>query len=603
MEDIEFNVLIVDDIPENIDVLRAVLNPLKCKISVATHGQRALSLAEKLRPDLILLDVMMPDIDGFEVCKQIRVIEAIKDTPIIFVTGRADEVSTGFLVGGNDYITKPIQADEVVARVKHQIEKQRLVHQLQYLNADLESRVRERTAELATINRKLRDEINERRYMQDRLQYLAEHDFVSRTYNRNALESYTSEIIARCVEEEVSTTFVQIDLNRFRVVNDSCGCIAGDELLAQAADIISVAAGGDGFIARLGSDRFAIVYSHQSEQALEMFFTEIKAQFGQFNFVWDEFRFQVDTTIVAIPINPKISSFDQLIMVADELTYISKKEGSDQVRKYQSQDSMIQSPYKQNWALRLVDALKHDHFQVHVQQIKPIVAQSSKLKLEALIRLQSSEQEGLLYPDSFLYAAERYQLMPDVDKWMISQVIAFLAEHRDLKEKIQSISLNLSSSTLKDPFLATFVEQQCRDKQIEPSLLSFEVTETEQIIHVNVAATVLRTLHNMGCEILIDDFGSGYSSYSYLREFPFDVIKIDGMFIREIEQSLSSRTMVKSILDLAQQLNKPVVAEYVESEALLVILKEWQVDWGQGYFFHKPERLTRAAVELMLLDV
>jgi diguanylate cyclase (GGDEF)-like protein len=602
MKDVEFNVLIVDDVAENIDLLRAILNPLNCKVSVATNGQRALTLTEKLRPDLILLDVTMPDIDGFQVCKQIRATDALKDIPIIFVTGRADDVSTGFSVGGDDYIAKPIQADEVIARVKHQIEKRRLLRQLQYLNADLEDRVRERTKELASVNRKLRDEINERRYMQDRLQYLAEHDFVSRTYNRNALESYVSEIINRSVGEDVNSTFVQVDLNRFRVVNDSCGCIAGDELLAQAADMISLAAGSDGFIARLGSDRFAIAYTHQSKQALEMLFTSIQEQFEQFCFVWDDFKFHVDATIVAIAIDDRVTSFEQLIMVADELTYISKKEGSKTVRMYQADDILAISPYKQSWALRLVDALKHDHFEVHVQRVKPISVVGSKIKLEALIRLQSFEHQELLYPDSFLYAAERYQLMPDVDRWMITHVIDFLSENRDFQTKIQSIAINLSSSTLKDPELAQFVQNACNDKQVPIHLLSFEVTETEQIIHVNTAAKVLSALQNLGCEILIDDFGSGYSSYNYLRVFPFDVIKIDGIFVREIEQSISSLTMVKSILELAKQLNKPVVAEYVENESLFAMLKELNVDWGQGYFFHKPERLTRAAIELMMLE-
>ena len=170
-------ILLVDDTPENLDVLSGILEDLDCQLIVATSGERALELAARQLPDLILLDVMMPDMNGFEVCTRLKAGLATTEIPIIFVTARADDISQGFRVGGADYITKPINADEVRSRVRHQLERQMMLAELKSFNRELEGKVRERTAELTIANRQLREEVNERRYMQDRLNYLATHDF------------------------------------------------------------------------------------------------------------------------------------------------------------------------------------------------------------------------------------------------------------------------------------------------------------------------------------------------------------------------------------------------------------------------------------------
>jgi len=266
---IKLTVLIVDDTPENIDVLSAVLEGLGCELMVATSGPRALELASRRRPDLILLDVMMPGMDGFEVCRQLKADMALAEVPVIFVTARADDISTGFAVGGADYITKPINADEVLARVRHQVERQVLLRDLRDANRSLEERVRERTAELTLANRQLRVEINERRYMQDRLNYLATHDFVTRQHNRGALDAHVSELLARIQRQAGSAVFLLIDIDQFRLVNETCGCIAGDELLRQFAELVAGALSRTDFFARTGGDKFAVVSEDQSEEFLQ----------------------------------------------------------------------------------------------------------------------------------------------------------------------------------------------------------------------------------------------------------------------------------------------------------------------------------------------
>jgi diguanylate cyclase (GGDEF)-like protein len=284
---IKLTVLIVDDTPENIDVLSAVLQGMGCELMVATNGQRALELAARRRPDLILLDVMMPGMDGFEVCRRLKGDIALAEIPVIFCTARTDDISTGFNAGGSDYITKPINTDEVLARVRHQIERQVLLNDLRELNRSLEERVRERTAELTLANRQLRVEINERRYMQDRLNYLATHDFVTRQYNRGALDAHVSELLARLQRQAGQAVFLLIDIDQFRLVNETCGCVAGDELLRQFAELVSGVLQRSDFFARLGGDKFAVVSEDQNEEGGMALARQIHKQIGEFEFNWE----------------------------------------------------------------------------------------------------------------------------------------------------------------------------------------------------------------------------------------------------------------------------------------------------------------------------
>ena len=596
-----FTVLIVDDVPDNIDVLRKVLEPLECKVSVATSAERALSILEQLTPDLILLDVMMPGMSGFDLCRLLRKDPRFADLPIIFVTGRTDDISQGFAVGGNDYITKPINADEVIVRVKHHQERHTLLTQLRSLNNELEERVRQRTAELVTTNKLLREEINERRYMQDRLKYLAEHDFVSRTHNRKALESYVVELISSAPEVFTPAFYLSVDLSRFRVVNESCGLIAGDELLSEAAEMISVITGPSAFIARLSGDSFAVIYPTDQLDNVATVANQLHEEFSRFTFSWDDRQFDVGATIAVVKIDQTVTSFDQVLMMADEVMYSAKRAGGQCVRYFSDLDNQAnQKRARQNWALRLIDALKHDHFRVYFQQICPLNSERDGVHMEALIRLYDPENDGLIFPDSFLFAAERYQLIADIDRWMVRKVCEFLSTNPRQQQQIKQIAINLSATTLRDPHLADYIQDTLEKYAVSPNKLCFEVTETEQIIHVNKTSSILERIKQLGCSIAIDDFGSGYSSFSYLRDFPFDHIKIDGIFAREIEHSDASLAMVQSILDVAKKLNKPCVVEFVENQSLADRYKSMGIEWGQGYHFHKPEPLSIANVERCL---
>ncbi len=596
MTGIKLTVLVVDDTPENIDVLSAVLDGMGCELMVATNGPRALELAARRRPDLILLDVMMPGMDGFEVCRRLKADMALAEIPVIFCTARTDDISTGFEAGGCDYITKPINADEVLARVRHQIERQVLLRDLRELNRSLEERVRERTAELTLANRQLRVEINERRYMQDRLNYLATHDFVTRQYNRGALDAHVSELLARIQRQAVSAVFLLIDIDQFRLVNETCGCVAGDELLRQFAELVGGALQRSDFFARLGGDKFAVVSEDQSEEGGTALARQIRKQISEFEFQWEERLFKLAASIAVVRIQRDIVSFDQLMLMADEAAYRAKREGRGAICVYDPKRSAKESQRESiNWALVLFDALKENRLRMHCQRLEPLVNADGaprRLHLETLARLWDPVREKLLMPANFIAPAERFHLVTDIDRWMIGRVVQLLGEVPDLHDQIGQIAVNLSAITIRDTGLCDHVAELLAKHQVPGRLLCFEITETEAITNLQSASSFMQKIHDLGCRFSLDDFGSGFASFTYLRRLPFDSIKIDGMFVRDMDSDDVHSGMVRSMAEMGRLLNKPIVAECVENDRVAAMLRSLGVDWAQGYLYHQPEALT-----------
>ncbi|PXW99543.1 diguanylate cyclase (GGDEF)-like protein [Sphaerotilus hippei] len=595
-------ILIVDDTPQNIDVLSATVADCGADLLVATGGVRALELAARHLPDLILLDVMMPGMDGFEVCRRLKADPHTADLPVIFVTARTDDVALGFSVGAADYITKPIQADEVRARVNHQLERRALLAELKELNRVLEDKVRERTAELTRTNLQLRQEINERRYMQDRLNYLATHDFITRLYNRSALDAHASQLLARMqTEPGCQAVMMLIDIDQFRLVNETCGCIAGDELLRQFADTLAGLMGRSDFLARVGGDQFVIVTEDPGADQGGGLARLILKALQDFDFRWNERSFRLAATVAIVPLGRDQVSFDQLMQMADETAYLAKREGRGGLRWY-TQATAAANAHREtvNWALVLLDALRQDRFRVFFQRLHPLGLTDSgahtPLRVEALVRLWDPKTNLLVSPGQFISPAERFHLIGEIDRWMLARVLELLGQHPALQASLGQVTLNLSAISLREPGLAAHVAQLLTRHRVRPDLLCFELTETEAITNLDHARTFMQTLRTLGCRFSLDDFGSGYASFTYLRELPFDTLKIDGLFVRDMQTDASHQVMVRSMVDMARLLEKPVVAEFVETEPVARLLADLGVQWGQGYFFHQPELLTVEAL-------
>lgn len=600
-------ILLVDDTPENLDVLSGILEDLDCQLIVATSGERALELATRRLPDLILLDVMMPDINGFDVCTRLKGDLSTTEIPIIFVTARTDDISQGFRVGGADYITKPINADEVRARVRHQLERQAMLAELKSFNRELETKVRERTSELTIANRQLREEINERRYMQDRLNYLATHDFVTRLHNRNALESFVSELLARIQVQDVDASFLMIDIDRFRLINESCGCIAGDELLRQFADTISGLLTRNDFFARLGGDRFAVVtYCDEGDKGYALA-QSILTHLQDFNFQWEDRQFKLAASIATVPLTRTMVSYDQVMLAADEVIFVAKQEVRGGIYSYEDA-AKRSSLHKENinWASRLVDAIHNQSFRAYFQMIEYFPAtrkeDAPQYRLEVLMRLWDAEHQRMISPGEFIGPAERLHLIPELDKWMLNATLSFFTQHRELLEQMDMVSINISAFSIRETQFAQSIINSFRQFNLPPQKFCFEITETQAIVNVDSARHFMQQLREFGCHFALDDFGSGFASYAYLHQLSFDKIKIDGIFVRDMDSDVSHYAMVKSIVEMAASLNKEVIAEFVETEEVAQKLYALGVRWGQGYHHHRPQALNYQALETLLLN-
>jgi diguanylate cyclase (GGDEF)-like protein len=599
-------ILIVDDTPHNIDVLSATLEDLHVELMAATSGTRALELAARTAPDLILLDVMMPGMDGFEACRRLKADAATAEIPVIFVTARTEDVSTGFAVGGADYISKPINADEVRARVRYQLERRALITELRDLNQSLEEKVRERTAELTMANRHLRQEINERRYMQDRLNYLATHDFVTRLYNRGALDAHVSELLARVQRDEAQAVFLLLDIDQFRLVNETCGCIAGDELLRQFAEVVGTLLSRTDFFARLGGDKFAIVSENTTGDGGLGLARQILKQLGEFEFQWEERSFKLAASVAVVRLQREIATFDQLMLMADEAGYLAKREGRGSIRVHDpalpDSDAHRESV---NWALLLVDALKQHQFRAWFQRLHRVPSLAGAegardrhegLHVETLIRMWDTRRERIVLPSQFISPAERFHLIGDIDRWMIQEVIGVVGRLSASHDAIDSVAVNLSAVSMREPDLAAYIAGQLQVHGVPGRLMTFEITETEAIINLQAASDFMHSLHKLGCRFALDDFGSGFATFTYLRRLPFDTIKIDGMFVRDMDVDAVHGGMVRSMAEMARLLDKPVVAECVENEAVAAMLPALGIHWAQGFHYHRPEPLSVEAL-------
>jgi EAL domain-containing protein (putative c-di-GMP-specific phosphodiesterase class I) len=251
-----------------------------------------------------------------------------------------------------------------------------------------------------------------------------------------------------------------------------------------------------------------------------------------------------------------------------------------------------------------VDALKRNEFRAWFQRLTPLAAAADGhvpgLHIESLIRLWDPRRQKLVLPGLFIGPAERYHLIGELDRWMIREVVKLLGSMPDAHDRIDQVAINLSAVSIREPGLAQYVADTLREFDVPGRLMCFEITETEAIVNLQSAGEFMHTLHRLGCRFALDDFGSGFASFTYLRQLPFDTIKIDGMFVRDMDADLVHGGMVRSMVEMARLLQKPVVAEFVETESVAGLLRDLGVDWAQGFHYHVPEPLTAEALRASL---
>lgn len=437
--------------------------------------------------------------------------------------------------------------------------------------------------EVSTQHLSIIRDISERKQMLEQLEYIAKHDYLTNIPNRIYLEEFLRQMLADKLKKE--NALLIIDLDNFKIINDSYGHSEGDKVLIKVADCINKAIRNTDFAARVGGDEFAVFLSDTNLTGAQVAADKILHTLENEIYYLSEENIQVSITasIGVIIIHP---DFDvkHLFSYADAALYTAKSQGKNRVYVLNNKDDKDLVKNNIFMLSQIQNALAKDKFQIYMQPIHK--TGDGILHHEVLLRMLGEDNQ-LLYPSSFIPLAERYGLMPLIDKWVIRNTIKILS-----KDKALNVFINLSGTSLCNGSLLEWIELSLTSSNVKPSQIGFEITETTAIKDLEKAKVWIYKIKALGCSFALDDFGVGFSSFSYLNILPVDFLKIDGNFVRDLDSDSTKFALVKAINMLAHALGKKTIAEFVENESIWKILKELGVDYGQGYYLGRPEPLN-----------
>ena len=438
-------------------------------------------------------------------------------------------------------------------------------------------------------------DVSEMRSMSYKLSYQATHDSLTGLVNRREFELRLEQTIQNARNENTSHALCYLDLDQFKVVNDSAGHAAGDELLKQLAHKLSPLLRKSDVLARLGGDEFGVLLEGCSEKQARKIAEVMRTTIKETRFPWGNNTFEVGVSIGLVPINAESSGVSDILSAADTACYAAKENGRNQVQTYH-EDNIEYSKRKTEirWVQDIQRALDNDSFLLYCQKITPINDNSQHQHFcELLIRLQTSDG-SIVPPMAFLPAAERYDLIQDIDKWVIHNALTMLyefqAEH--LQEKL-FVAINLSGQSLSDSNFLDYVRNEIVNSRCSAEHLCFEITETAAIANMSKAIHFINSLKELGCKFSLDDFGNGLSSFAYLKNMPVDFLKIDGSFVRDICHDKVDHAFVETIHRIASMMDIETIAEYVENEETLEMLKDIGIHYAQGFHIDRPQDISK----------
>ncbi len=422
------------------------------------------------------------------------------------------------------------------------------------------------------------------------LEYQASYDELTGLLNRRAFEAQLERAWEMSAEHEKKSYLMFMDLDQFKVVNDTSGHTAGDQLLRAVSDILEDSVRNDDVVGRLGGDEFAIVLLDCPTKVARRIAESIRQRIEDFRFHWDVETYRIGVSIGGVPIDPEIGDISELQQLADAACYAAKEAGRNRVHMVSGEKDSARAHRGQvRWVQRLRDAMDNNRFAIYAQPIKPVDEDSDEREsLEILLRLRDAESRKLIPPGAFLPAAERYGMSVELDKWVITSLFNMLFVHHAFEAVHRKYWINLSGSSVGDRRFAEFLKNAVANSPLPPGTINFEITETSVIRNIAEAGELITALREMGCKFALDDFGSGLSSFTYLKNLPVDIVKIDGSFIRDLLKDDTDRIFVKSIIDIAHTLNLKVVAEFVENKETLEAVRELGADYFQGFMTGRP---------------
>ncbi len=433
-------------------------------------------------------------------------------------------------------------------------------------------------------------DITTRKQNEMALQFLARHDSLTGLLNREELEKRITQALA---DEDSHYVVFFIDLDRFKIVNDSCGHLAGDELLKKLALLFRSVVGNKAAIARFGGDEFAMLIPRGDADEIHQLAEDLRLQTSAFRFDWQAQHFSVSLSIGVVHIDASFEDALDVLNCADEACYKAKHGGRNQVFVYSKKQQLNESMGYTSMVSYINEALEENGFRLYYQPIVDLGKDEPGQRYELLLRMRKDRQT--LPTGAFLPVAQRYNLMPLIDQWVIRTYFGWLRDHPEEAQQLVMANINIDAQSMAEPGTLALIQQLVHELPVEPARVCFEITESAALASMDQTIDFINALKRYGFQFAIDDFGRGYATYAYLKKLPVDFVKIDGSFVVNIETDRVNKTIVGSITDVAHAMGMKVVAEFVENVSILGPLREMQLDYGQGYYFSKPAPLDMSA--------
>ena len=426
-----------------------------------------------------------------------------------------------------------------------------------------------------------------RKHSEEQLIFQANHDALTGLVNRREFERRAARLLDSVNKDNQEHALCYMDLDQFKVVNDNCGHAAGDEMLRQLSAVLQQVVRKRDTLARMGGDEFSVLMEHCTLEQAHRVATKLHQVIQDYLFSWQDQSFRVGVSIGLVAITRATPTVGDLLKEADVACYMAKDLGRNRIHVYHPEDVEIAQHHgEMQWVARVNQAIEENRLSLFAQTIEPLDSGKQR-HCELLIRMIDEEGQ-IISPGAFLPAAERYNLMLKIDTWVIERAFTLLVDNPKFVEKTGFVSINLSGQSIADNNLLDFITGRLSASGIDGKKICFEITETIAISNLRLATLFISTLKGLGCRFALDDFGSGLSSFGYLKNLAVDYLKIDGMFVKDIIDDPIDRAMVKSINEIGQIMGMQTIAEFVENDEIKGMLREIGVNYAQGYGIGKP---------------